>query len=45
MGVELHIIEPVGGVSADMDDGVRVSEVHGDFVEMHLELVVTKLAD
>ena len=45
MGVEINIIEPIGGVSASMDGGVRVGEVHDGFVEMYLESLVTKLAN
>ena len=45
MGVEINIIDPIIGLSADIDNGVRVGEVHGSFVEIHLESVVTKLAD
>ena len=45
LGVDLNIIEPIGGVSAAMYDGVRIGEVHAGFVEMHLESVVKKLAD
>ena len=32
MGVELDITEPSVGVSDDMDDGVRVGEVHEVFL-------------
>ena len=42
MGVELNIVEPIGGVSDSMDGGVRVGDMCGVFVEMHLESVVTK---
>ena len=45
IGVEINILDPIGGVSADMDGGVRVREVHGCFVEMNLESVVKKLSD
>ena len=45
LGVDLNIIDPIGEISAAMDGGVIVGEVHGSFVEMHLESVVTKLAD
>ena len=45
MGVDINLIEPIGGVSTAMYDGFRVGEVNGGFVEMNLEYVVTKLAD
>ena len=45
MGDKINIIEPIGGVSAAMDGGFRFGELHFSFVEMHLESVVTKLAD
>ena len=45
LGVDFNIIDTIGGVSAVMHGGVRIVEVHGGFVEMNLESVVTKLAD
>ena len=41
LGVELNIIDPIVGIYSAMDGGVRVGEVNGGFVKIHLEFVVS----